>query len=513
MGSQRFALNLWRAVALHPDAQTLCVAVWPHLLEVWPVRQAALWHIDPELPALELTAHVHQGAAAPLGVARPLTNDLLQRFRDYCQAGLTQRGPLSAFTNTPVAPLLPELRAGYAAIPLGIDPADPFGVLLLAGLPARLDDAQLALLAMMRQPFTTALGNHVRTLRLSRVAEAFRADKQALLSRLDRQDISDSVIGGETGLRDVVEQVRQVAPTNAPVLIFGETGAGKEVVARQIHSMSVRATGPMVRVNCGAIPPELVDSELFGHERGSFTGAVSTRKGWFERADGGTLFLDEIGELPLAAQVRVLRVLQDGVFERVGGERPLHVDVRIVAATHRNLEAMVRAGSFRHDLWYRIGVFPIRLPPLRERREDIPALAAHFARRATKRLGGLPLGLQAADIARLVSYDWPGNVRELAAVIERAAILGNGRCLEIAQALGIATPSPAVLPPQRAAAVPTTFDDHSRQCLEAALTQSHGRIEGPFGAAQALRVNPNTLRARMRRLGVDWRAFRKKISA
>src|SRR6185503_15711772 len=207
-----------------------------------------------------------------------------------------------------------------------------------------------------------------------------------------------------------------------------------------------RAAGPIVRVNCGAIPSELVDSELFGHERGSFTGALATRKGWFERADGGTLFLDEIGELPLAAQVRLLRILQDGTFERVGAQRPQSCDVRLVAATHRDLREMVAAGTFRQDLWYRISVFPVRLPSLRERPGDVPHLAAHFAASAGKRLGGAPLTVSPDDLALLLAYPWPGNVRELAAVLERAAILGDGRHLEVAAALGRPTGAPARVP-------------------------------------------------------------------
>jgi transcriptional regulator with GAF, ATPase, and Fis domain len=347
-----------------------------------------------------------------------------------------------------------------------------------------------------------------------------------------------------------MEQVEKVAGTEAPVLILGETGSGKEVIARAIHERSKRALGPVVRVNCGAIPPELVDSELFGHERGSFTGAVASRKGWFERADGGTLFLDEIAELPLAAQVRLLRILQDGTFERVGAQRPQSVDVRLVAATHRNLEDMVAQGTFRQDLWYRISVFPLRLPALRERRGDIPALAAHFAQRAGQRLGGLALQPTADDVAVLQAYDWPGNVRELAAVIERAAILGGGKRLELRAALGApaagasfapAAPAPATAPasaPASAAAnaiavreVPLTADDLSAGLfvtppagrpqggiaslddamvdhIETALLSTEGRIEGPRGAAKILGINPHTLRARMRKLGIDWSRFR-----
>jgi hydrogenase-4 transcriptional activator len=307
-------------------------------------------------------------------------------------------------------------------------------------------------------------------------------------------------------------------------LILGETGAGKEVIARAIHRRSRRAEGPILRVNCGAIPPELVDSELFGHERGSFTGADSTRKGWFERADGGTLFLDEIGELPAAAQVRLLRVLQDGSFERVGGHTPITVDVRLVAATNADLHALIAQGKFREDLWYRISVFPIHLPPLRQRPADIPAFATHFAARAGKRLAGRELVPTERDIALLLAYPWPGNVRELAAVIERAAILGNGRRLEIAQALGAAppvasaTPSVAVTsesaPPSIAAApfAVGTLDQTMAQHIESTLAATFGRVEGPFGAARLLGVNPHTLRSRMRKLGIDWTRFRSQSS-
>jgi DNA-binding NtrC family response regulator len=309
-------------------------------------------------------------------------------------------------------------------------------------------------------------------------------------STISRED----PIGAETGLRDVMAQVAQVAPTTAPVLIFGETGSGKEVVARSIHERSERAHGPILRVNCGAISPELVDSELFGHERGSFTGAIAQRSGWFERADGGTLFLDEIAELPLAAQVRLLRVVQDGIFERVGGKQSLRVDVRIVAATHRDLGAMAERGAFRTDLWYRLNVFTIRLPPLRERQTDIPALVAHFAERSVRRLGASPLPLTDEDLALLRAYDWPGNVRELAAVIERAAILGEGRRLDIRRALGNPVDAPSAFP---------TLDDTIRRHIETALARCQGRIEGPHGAARILGLNANTLRSKMLKLGIS----------
>jgi len=313
-----------------------------------------------------------------------------------------------------------------------------------------------------------------------------------------------------------MERVDLVSRSDVPVLLFGETGSGKEVIARAIHTRSTRVNGPFIRVNCGAIPPDLIDTELFGHEKGSFTGAVNMRRGWFERADEGTLFLDEIGELPLAAQVRLLRVVQEGVFERVGGERLRHVDVRIVAATHRDLAAMVQDGRFREDLWYRLAVFPIVLPPLREHPEDIAALADHFAQRAAVRFGLTLQRPTPQDIVLLTAYAWPGNIRELATVIDRAAILGAGRGLEVAKALGVipnvrpALPtvhlSPVAPPPTAAAILP--LEVTKQQHIEAALAATNGRIEGPHGAARLLRINPHTLRGRMRKLGIAWQTFR-----
>ena len=358
--------------------------------------------------------------------------------------------------------------------------------------------------------------NDRRLREMAALREAAEADKRSLLTRLGRKALADTVVGADSGLRMVMDCVELVARSDVPVLIVGETGTGKELVARLIHNRSPRASGPFIRVNCGAIPSELIDSQLFGHERGAFTGAVETRQGWFERADGGTLLLDEMGELPPAAQVRLLRILQDGWLERVGGHSPVHVDVRIVAATHRDLAAMVAAGKFREDLWYRIAVFPIPLPPLRERKQDIPSLAAHFAERAATRFG-LPLVAPSPqDIALLQDYPWPGNIRELATVIDRAAILGNGRRLEVATALG-ADRVPASAPPEIEPALPADaaprprvlpLDEAMKRHIESALTATHGRIEGPFGAARLLEINPHTLRARMRKLGIVWKQFR-----
>jgi len=403
-----------------------------------------------------------------------------------------------------------SLKADVIAAPLvGKTSEFPVAVLLLLGPEGSMSRRHESEMPRLIEPFEAALASNRRFQELGQAREMFEADNRALLAKLDRQEIVSTIVGADAGFREVMSRVEQVAGTDAPVLLLGETGTGKEVVARAIHARSRRHRGPLQRVNCGAIPPGLVDSELFGHERGSFTGAVGSRAGWFERADGGTLFLDEIGELPLAAQVRLLRVLQDGNLERVGARHAIKVNVRIVAATHRFLDEMVAAGSFREDLWYRISVFPICLPPLRERLRDIPALAAHFAWHAGTRIGGQPLSPSSEDLEQLASYDWPGNVRELAAVIERATILGDGRYLDVRGALGsLRLNRNQSKSTYRSGEFPK-LDSVMKSHIEAALQRTSGRIEGQGGAADILGINPHTLRARMRKMKIDWNSFRR----
>ena len=383
--------------------------------------------------------------------------------------------------------------------------------------------ADVRLLTSLSEPLAAALDNDARLHEIASLREAAEAERRSLLRRLGRDKMGETIVGEDSGLRHVMERVEMVSRSDVPVLILGETGTGKELVARAIHNRSERHTGPFIRVNCGAIPRELIDSQLFGHEKGSFTGASDTRHGWFERADMGTLFLDEIGELPLEAQVRLLRVLQDGFIERVGGTKPIRVNVRVVAATHRDLAGMVREATFREDLWYRIAVFPILLPPLRERPEDIPAMARHFAERAAVRFGLTPIMPTEPDIRMLQSYDWPGNIRELGSVIDRAAILGNGRRLELAAALGLAAPQPSqatiLMNDSRGDAANNsrstsvaTLDVAMRAHIESALRATQGRVEGAYGAAKLLAINPHTLRARMRKLDIEWSAFRQPPS-
>ena len=328
----------------------------------------------------------------------------------------------------------------------------------------------------------------------------------------DRPGNDERLIGGDTGLAAVMARARLVSRSGAPVLLFGETGTGKEIIARAIHEESPFRRGPFRRVNCGAIAPELIDSELFGHEAGAFTGATTRRKGWFEQADGGTLFLDEIGELPPAAQVRLLRVVQDGEVVRVGGERSVHVKVRIVAATHRDLPALVEAQSFREDLYYRLSVFPIVIPPLRDRPSDIRAFAEYFAERAANRFGLRPVPVSDEDVRALAAYRWPGNVREMAAVMDRAVLVGQGRAVNVTAALGFdgrvsgASSEPVEEPRQPSTVEP--LDVVMRRHIERALRETYGRVDGPHGAARLLRINPHTLRARMRKLKIHWPSFR-----
>jgi transcriptional regulator with GAF, ATPase, and Fis domain len=327
------------------------------------------------------------------------------------------------------------------------------------------------------------------------------------------------LVGQSAALRQVVSQIDLVAPTDASVLIFGETGTGKELVAHEIHRRSRRKDKPLIRVNCASIPKDLYESEFFGHAKGAFTGAVKDRAGRFEAAEGGTIFLDEIGEVPLELQSKLLRVLQEKSYERVGEDRTRRVDVRIIAATNRDLKREVAAGRFREDLYYRLNVFPIQVAPLRERREDIPLLAQHFIKLSVKEMGCAKPRLTSAGSIQLRNYDWPGNIRELRNVIERAVILARGRTLEF-DLPASETQSTPEAPPNRAATVRERFENHAentektgfltetemlqfeRNNLAAVLDKANWKIKGPGGAAELLGLKPATLVSRIQKLGI-----------
>jgi len=352
------------------------------------------------------------------------------------------------------------------------------------------------------KPFETGellarVGTHIA---LRREIEAHRRSRSTVHYLMEeiRSD-RDAMVGDSPALRHVLEQIAQVSTTDSTVLIQGETGTGKELVARAIHERSPRRERPLVKVNCAALPRDLVESELFGHEKGAFTGATQQRRGRFELADGGTLFLDEAGELPLEAQAKLLRVLQEREFDRVGGTRSLRTDVRVIAATNRDLHARVAAGGFRADLYYRLNVFPILVPALRERRDDIPGLVRHFAAKAARKLGRTLDGISPAFVERARAYDWPGNIRELENLVERAIIMSNGGVLDAVELFLQAPPSgqaPSV------AAGDATLEEMERAHIRRVLERTRWVIEGERGAARILGLNPSTLRGRLRKLGI-----------
>jgi DNA-binding NtrC family response regulator len=327
------------------------------------------------------------------------------------------------------------------------------------------------------------------------------------------------IIGNSEPLRRVLRQAEQVAPLDTTVSIFGETGTGKELLAHAIHRLSGRRNHPLVKVNCAALPGTLIESELFGHEKGAFTGADARRAGRFEIADRGTIFLDEVGELPLDLQAKLLRVLEEGEFERVGGSHSLKVDVRVIAATNRSLEAGVRSGAFRSDLYYRLSIFPITLPPLRERKEDIPMIVTHLMKQLSQKLGKTIDAVPQDTMTKLTNYPWPGNVRELRNVIERAIIISRGSTLRLIDDLD--SQEAELLDLHKRPANQESFTDTSEitQTLEQTeyklilhtLKNAHWKLEGPGGAAEILNLHPSTLRSKMRKLGIERPRFRTHV--
>ena len=329
--------------------------------------------------------------------------------------------------------------------------------------------------------------------------ERLQSENDYLRAATSSAEGFEDVIGESPALQNVLFQVEQVAPADSTVLLLGETGTGKELIAKAIHARSRRRDRTLVTVNCAALPPTLIESELFGHEKGAFTGAVARKLGRFELADGGTLFLDEIGELPFELQAKLLRVLQEGEFERVGSAVTHKADVRLIAASNRNLADAARVGTFRSDLYYRLRVFPIELPPLRARKEDIPLLVWHFLERLARTIGKQIERVPAATMDRLIAYDWPGNIRELRNVLERALVLSPGPVLrldELGESLQAAVPAPTAGGGARA------LEDVEREHILRTLEACDWRVKGQGNAAAQLKLHPNTLQSRMKKLGI-----------
>jgi len=416
-----------------------------------------------------------------------------------------------------------RLKEAFDSIGRGVDTG---GVVLEL---RRRNDGQPIFIEWWSRPDRS--GTYTRTMfldvtervRMEREQERLRAQNLYLREEIQSVHNFEEIVGHSPGLLQVLDDVARVAPTGATVLVTGETGTGKELIARAIHSRSPRRDKPLIKLNCAALPTSLVESELFGHEKGAFSGAIAQRLGRFELAQGGTLFLDEIGDVSLDVQVKLLRVLQEREFERVGGGTPIPVDVRIIAATNRDLSQAMAEGKFREDLFYRLNVFPIHLPPLRERASDVPLLAAYFLGKVGARIGKRMTGISAAAMVRMQAYPWPGNVRELENFVERAVILATGEVLDASPDAAALRPSPA--PPARTApgSAPDEVDRRAREPgrpgaaaappderlasverahILAALERAGWVIEGPAGAALALALHPGTLRSRMKRLGI-----------
>jgi formate hydrogenlyase transcriptional activator len=385
--------------------------------------------------------------------------------------------------------------------------------------PRSFTDDEVAILESVARPIAMAVENSLAYEEIRRLKDRLQAENLVLREEIDQESMFEEIVGSSRALRAVLARLEKVARTDSTVLITGETGTGKELVARAIHRRSARASRALIKVNCAALPDALIGSELFGHEKGAFTGAVQQRIGRFELAHGGSIFLDEVGELPPEMQVALLRVLQEGEFERVGSTQTIRTDARVMAATNRDLEAEVAAGRFREDLFYRLNVFPIEVPPLRERKEDLPILVEYFAGRYAARIGKKLGTIDPHTMERLVEYPWPGNVRELQNVIERAAILSEGNELRIEEGdlrgsrrtphavRGETAPEET---PRVSQAMPPAgrLQDQERRLIESMLAESRGRVSGPRGAAARLGVPATTLESKIKRYGIDKHRFR-----
>lgn len=477
-----------------------------------PADRVSLSYFDPERCTIVVYASATLEGGAQTNVVIPLDDDQRRslmdsnQFPDVLMLNRVAPGSIaSLFLETMGHP-----EASLVSLRMRLDGRIQGNVTVIANGSGQFARQHVRLLSLLNEPFAVALSNSRRYRELVELKDLL-ADENRYLQQELRQMAGSEIVGTSPEIRRVMELVHQVAPQNSPVLIVGETGTGKELVARALHENSPRRHGPMIKVNCGAIPSSLMDSELFGHEKGAFTGATARKRGRFERAHTGTIFLDEVGELSPEAQVRLLRVLQDKEIERVGGTGPFRVDIRVVAATHRRLREMVEAGRFREDLYYRINVFPIEIPPLRKRGEDIEVLVNHFMKRKAAEMGLRILpALAPRALSKLRGYTWPGNVRELEHAVERALILNREGPLTFDE-LGIPEsrqqrPAPAMRP-GAAWSLDAVVADHIRSALE----KTGGRIEGDKGAARLLGMNPGTLRYRMKKLGIPFGRRQKRI--
>ncbi len=482
-------------------------ALWHCFLyvqEIIPADELTLTVYDPGLGTLELVASANENGGEARSEKTLMPPQMRKQLGDadqYPRVRLSQ----DVYEDPIVGILAKKFGWPDSSIIVGrliIEGKFVGSLVVRANGKGRYNDDHVRLWSLVNEPAAIALANSRRYHGMLKLKELLADDNRYLQDEL-RRSLGDEIVGAHFGLKSVMDQVLRVASLPSPVLLMGETGTGKEVVANAIHNLSPRNGGPLIKVNCGAIPESLIDSELFGHEKGAFTGALAQKRGRFERAHGGTIFLDEVGELPLQAQVRLLRVLQEKEIERVGGTQPIKVDIRIISATHRDLANLAENGAFREDLYYRLGVFPIHIPPLRERKADIPALVEHFVREKSKEMGlTLIPTIAPGAIDRLMAYDWPGNVREVGNEVERALIQSEGKPLTFDDIAGTG--------PRRVGVVVAPEDGQFKleeveaRHIAKILDMTGGRVEGEKGAAELLGMNPGTLRHRMRKLGIPF---------
>ena len=499
------------------DSMLACLTL---LRSYMPASALFLEHFDGELDSILFLVGVKLGNAKTdkktiIDLPFPLSPEAMGVIRDYIDyyMNLPPEEPrVARIINRSEENLVSQEIMGYSdipefsilSLPLMSEGKLQGAMLLMAEGFDRYETEHADKFSILAPLFSVLLTSQLRQREVWRLKALLDEDDE-----FHRRELvhfgTNKIIGRDLGLAPTMELVERVAGLDSPVLLLGETGTGKDVVAHALHRSSARAEGPFIRVNCGAVPESLLDSELFGHEKGAFTGAEKQKRGRFERAQGGTIFLDEIGELSAPAQVRLLRVLQNREFERVGGSETLKADIRIIAATHRDLEEMVRAGDFREDLWFRLNVFPIQIPSLRNRKVDVPALLTYFMERKSRelKLSAIP-SLSPESMPILMEYDWPGNVRELENMVERALILNPRGPLNFTELLSfdiLQSPAPASEQSETESEnLELVIANHVRRVL----ARANGKVSGSGGAAERLGVNPSTLRHRMRKLGIDY---------